>query len=851
MQFSLDQRTASLSVGELADFNLGPRDGGEGGAAGIWRAQLGTHWHQQLRIRAQEERAETRFEVPLVGGIFHRGWTLTLTGRIDQLFPDAENTVLREIKTVTRALPADESELRAEYPSYFAQLGIYLSLVRSTAESVLPNTPARLTGELVFVEADSGLSQTVTLVAGDEEVLRVRLEAVTEFLDLRWRARQRLRALRFHSPFAELRPGQENVQVQLTEAMAKHPVVFFEAPTGFGKTGALLEFALARLKQGGCERVIYLTSKATGQLQVTSTVASMTAENAASWPPAGEESNGVAVWHVRNKREHCINAVFQCMRDCCAHLNDVERRWPQSGLSRFFLFDRQPRDLETLRAAGRAASICPYEITRSALAFSDVWIGDYNYVFSPGTRGLFGDQPGFDPKQSLLIVDEAHNLPSRVADAYSHTFSAGDAAAVSDALHRARPLAALVNAWNHWANFLQGLPASDSLRLADEDDARDLLETLSKTIASTPVDLTTVGPGIAELLWEIPSVTSILAEADLPRLWWCPRPGVLSLTCLDAAKVIGATLRGFGGVVLASATLRPTDAFAGACGLDAPPEISPPRPGPRPERLGGLNKRLTRKLYSSLTTASELLQVEEAREASAPALVEAAAPWRDGAYDIAVDLRVDTTYQQRDRHHPTTAATIQTFHARLAQLERSGLMTRALAVFFPSYAYAESILKLLQEKAPGLRAALQPRQADLRAQAAWMEQALTTSDALFLVLGSSFAEGIDALGGRVTHAMVIGPALPEVNAVQRARGEALSGLGREAAFRRVYQVPGIQKVNQALGRLVRAPGQTARVLLHCRRFAEPGYASLLAAEYQEGTSIAAHRDLEHWLTSAR
>ena len=117
------------------------------------------------------------------------------------------------------------------------------------------------------------------------------------------------------------------------------------------------------------------------------------------------------------------------------------------------------------------------------------------------------------------------------------------------------------------------------------------------------------------------------------------------------------------------------------------------------------------------------------------------------------------------------------------------------------------------------------------------------------MLGSSFAESIDLLGGRVTHAMVVGPALPEVNALQRTRMTGLerAGLSREAAFRRVYQIPGMQKVNQALGRLVRAPGQQAHVLLHCRRFAEPSYATLLSPEYQRGDLVDTDADLAAWL----
>jgi Rad3-related DNA helicase len=207
---------------------------------------------------------------------------------------------------------------------------------------------------------------------------------------------------------------------------------------------------------------------------------------------------------------------------------------------------------------------------------------------------------------------------------------------------------------------------------------------------------------------------------------------------------------------------------------------------------------------------------------------------------VAFDARVDTRFQQRTRHHPTTAATLAALRAGAGG---------AVAVFLPSYAYAESIQRETAAMAPHLRVALQPRARDLAAQNAWVEESLRDADALLLVLGSSFTEGIDSLGGRVTHAMAVGPALPEVNAVQEARlAEAVSsGLTREEAFRRVYQIPGMTKVNQALGRLVRAPGQHARVLLHCRRFLEPDYRGLLAPEYQAGPAIADENELATWL----
>ncbi len=1089
MDFDLDQRTASLSVGEFSAFVTGPRDA-TGGPQGVWRAQLGTHWHNELRARAASETPAIEFEVPIAGRVVHHGWTIALTGRIDQLRRTNGEITLREIKTVTRELPADESELRAAYPDYFAQLATYGVLTRlgGLGQSRTLYDIAGVRSELWFVEVASGLAQTIPLTAGDEAFFKVQLERVVEFLDLRLRARERLRHLRFRPAFDCPRPGQETTEADLTAMFERHPLVLFEAPTGFGKTGVLLEFALAQLRSGHFDRLLYLTSKSTGQLQVVQTLAKMTrsekteggritangqptpdgrvASPESAAPPAGRRAgearsveramdrfaetgsapaSGVAVWHVRNKSEHCINHTFHCVRENCAYLADAAARWPVSGLARFYVDERHARDIETLRSAGRAALICPYEITRAALAFNDVWIGDYNYVFAPRNRGLFYDQPGFTPARTLLVLDEAHNLPSRVADVYSRDFDAADAFTVRDELHRTRPVASLVTAWEHWCHFLDHLRANHGLAAAEEDDARQLLSEIGRQVSGTALDLAALGPAVSDLLWTIPAFVEELAATDLPRLWWSPADRELAVTCLDAASAIGATLREFGGVVLASATLSPVEGFAAACGLDAvapaadqsrrPPARSrdlattgtearassqptpepgastearassrptfeseaggtearassqptpepgastearassrptpepsastearassqptfeseaggtearassrptpepdaggaearassrpTPEPGAStearassqptfeseaggaearassrptaeaagaadlparamPERLGTLNKRVTKKLYRQLTTGAELLRVEESRDAVRPALLRARTPWRDASYDVAYDVRVDTTFQHRSLHYTTTASTIAALHHAAAvpgtdsrhsveagfhdtqvsspELAHAPAIRQSnpdrgpggVAVFFPSYAYAESIRREMESVAPSVRVAIQPRGRDLAAQSAWVAESLRSADVLFLVLGSSFAESIDALGGRIGHALVVGPALPEVNPVQRARlAEAVRIVpSREEAFRRVYQIPGMTKVNQALGRLVRAPGQRARVILHCRRFVEPGYLGLLGPEYQTGTTIRTDDELAGWL----
>ncbi len=852
MEFSLDQRTASLSVGEFSDFTVGPRDS-SGGAAGIWRAQLGTYWHQQLRAQSAADQPDAAFEVAIDGRIFHRGWTLKLTGRIDQQLSSIGRVILREIKTVTRPLPADERELRADYPGYFAQLAAYVALWKIAAAAASATGP--VAAELMFVEAGSGLAQTIHLTPADDALFRIQLERVTEFLDLRLRARARLRSLQFRPAFTELRPGQETTRLDLETVLRDHHgAVFFEAPTGFGKTGMLLECALQQLRAGHFERVLYLTSKSTGQIQVVRTLTGMTQPEAVAPekpetsseradpnpstsrpPPPASTPTAVAAWHVRNKSEHCINHTFHCVRENCAFLADLETRWPQSGLARFYLFENEARDLGALRAAGRAATICPYEITRAALAFNDVWIGDYNYVFAPRNRGLFYEQPGFDPARTLLILDEAHNLPSRVADAHSHVARADDARALLAELDHLQAPAPFVRAWESWTQLLGALAPVEALDPALEADVQDTLNRLTEQLTLLPLDYAALGPRLADVLWQTKELSGWSNNAALKKLLWSPRTGELHFTCIDAADAIGETLRSFGGVILASATLSPTEAFAQTVGLND----------------SGLRIPETANSFPPSIQASAPNSGIRYQQSGIVAEVIAHTPWRKGAYDIAFDARVDTSFHHRAKYHAVTARTIEALHVSAQTAQPSTLTlplgtNRAVAVFFPSYAYAETIQRAL-DAGSSLRVAMQPRLPDLAAQAAWVEESLAFTDALFLVLGSSFAESIDLLGGRVTHAMVVGPALPEVNAVQHARIAEFSALDRAEAFLRVYQIPGMTKVNQALGRLVRAPGHHARVLLHCRRFLEVSYASLLAPDYQLGTNLLEDGDLTAWL----
>lgn len=785
MQIDWEARIARAGVGELAAFSSGPR-APEGGVAARWRAELGSLWHREKRAAAEAAGEAGRHEQPLRGTLVRRGWRFELEGRVDRRLDTPAGPVWREIKTTLARLPAPEDELRATHPGHIVQIGLYLALV----EAAEPAGSRSARGELLYVEVGTGLEQIVAFTEADRAAVEARLAEVADFWEERREARRRLRELRWRPAFSAPRPGQETIVAELGAVLAPGRVAVLAAPTGYGKTGVLLEVAFAALREGRVDRLVYLTGKSTGQLHVGTTLAAMLSGEGAvvDGPP------GLIAWQLRPKREHCINEVYRCTRAHCPHLHDLGRRWRDAGLARFHLFPAEGRDLPALRAAGLAAGVCPYEIARASLSACQAWLADFNHVFAPANRGVLLDQPGWDPARTLLVVDEAHHLPGRVAEAWSHRLDADELHALLAELPDEAPRGlrrALEQLWS----LLAALPPAEALDLDREDDLAGALRAAADAIESRADLFESLSPGAVETLGRIGAQSAWLERTEFERLLWSPRAGEVRFTCLDASAMLGQQLREFGAVVLATASPPPAAVFAAELGV----------------------------------------------EARALDLLTPVAPWRQGAYDVAVDLRVDTTWRRRAAYHATTAATL----ARLRAVSPSA----PVAAFFPSFAYAEAVADRLEADFPALRAARQPRGLDLAAREAWIEESLALADVLIFVLGGSFAEGIDHLGGRVTHALLAGPALPEVNAVQRAREAALAREhGAAEAFRRAYAVPGLQKVNQALGRLVRAPGQRARVVLHCRRFAEPTYGALLAPEYQLGRHLLDETDLESWLT---
>lgn len=760
MRIDVQARRVEMSAQEFATFRPGP---GAGAGGSPWRAEAGRQWHASLRIEAEQEGAGWEFERGVACEIGALGWKVAVTGRTDQWRDRDGVTEIREIKTVTCSLPRRTEWLLQRYPHHFLQLAAYCHAARLRPGAV------SVSGELVFVDPTDGTRQKVALPEAAEADLLRQAEQVAAHAENRRASHARLLALPDRAPFADPRPEWEACGSDLDHAALESSTRLLIAPTGFGKTSAALRHGLSLLRGGRAGRLLYLTGKGTGQLQVLRELRRMA--------KPGE----LRALLLRPRAEHEVDGISE-------DPEVIRRNWALARIDPPSLLDAGA-DLRKVRELGRVAGVPPWDITKAMLVHADVVICDYNYVFSPRNRAALESVPGWDESDAALIVDEAHNLPDRAAECLSLRDDAQSAADFAHALLTHRAPAGWISAAQSWADFLGRLPAADATTPEDRLEAMAIADRFALLAAEQPFSTDGLPDDARQAVWDMAAWSERLESSDLGWLLWSPKPGTLSLDCLTAARTTGERLRSFGHALLMTATPGPKGALAADCGLD-------------PDTL---------------------------------VRVDAAAPWRQGAYSVAIDARADTRLKARESTMALTAASLR-------RLSEDG----AVAAFFPSYRYAEAVVAELRKAHPDVDVALQPRGLGPDGTARFVEDSLNRFTVLCLILGGSLGEGVDMLGGRIRSAVVVGPALPEVNALQEARRKMFVADGAEDAFSLAYVRPGMRKVNQALGRLVRAPGHSARVLLHCRRFADESYRVLLSGEYGDPPVLTDDGEFAAW-----
>ncbi len=589
-------------------------------------------------------------------------------------------------------------------------------------------------------------------------------------------------------PFGTLRPGQDLMTRDIAGAVASGLTLLCSAPTGIGKTAAVLYPTLKHALAEGC-RVFFTTAKNSQQQLALDTLRRMIA-------PA----SGVCAVQIGSKERSCPRDGRRCRDLACRYLERFQDRLRRSGLLEELCALGVVSAAE-VRERALAHDLCPFEVSLSLAEGAHVVVSDFNYVFEPNVYlRRFFDAP-YD--RDLLVVDEAHNLPVRAVGYYSPEL---DLVRMRDVAERCLSLdLGVFRAAGVALTELVDACESTLVQLGEERDApppwveppdRPLFERIGARIDDAIagyVALLSAGgrappefapPAAAASPRERDPLLALLfavrdfcrcCEAD-PELFaalWAP--GQVKLSCLDPAPFLRERLQGFRAAVFMSATLTPFEFARSRLGADDREVLTLDLPCPFPR-------------------ANRLL-------VSVPS--------------------VDTTYRQRSADAAKIAALIS---------ETSALRAGNYLAFFPSFAYRDEVVSQL---APGpRRLLLQLPGAPAAATLGLLRDRPAEPTILCAVHGGIFAEGVDYPGDMAIGVFVVGPGLPAVSAEQQlVRGYYEAQLG--AGFEYAYVYPGLGRVVQAGGRAIRTPSDRAFIMLLGRRFSEPLYRSKLPAWWQE------------------
>lgn len=773
MHIDFENRRLKLSVSELANFEATPKHGFKGGQA--WRAALGQKWHQIAQEHCIIEHPDARFEVALSQQLTQANWSIHLSGRIDQVIPIGNKLRLREVKTVRTPLPASPESLVERYPSYFKQLACYLALARKHKEWQC----YELSAELYGIQIDTGTTQCIPIdpaaTAIDDEPA---LANLIHQLELRRSAQQRWQSKPAAPPFEKLRPGQAAIIDSLQQSTARH--LLLEAPTGFGKTGLVLQYALQQLQTGAISRCLYLTAKSSGQTGPIHQLQKMT-------------EGRLPFVQMHSRQAHAIDcAQHRCTLDSDCDINLAEN-WKAHAIEATELCASGTLTLERAKAIGAATGICPYNLTCSTLSVTPFWFGDFNYIFAPSARSTFLNVADYAPANTLLIIDEAHNLSERVAQALSIRLQTADWLFVLEELSSQGFKRACIHNARAMIDCIDSLKPCQRLSATQHYELLDLCEDLTQQLRESYSYAQPLAPHLHPYLQQIEDLAHSLNQSSEDWLHWIPRPGILQANCIEVSPWIQHCLQDFAQCIHLSATLSPHTSYCSHTGIKENESQS----------------------------------------------IHATADWRTAAYQVAIDRRINTRFSQRRNTYLLTAQTILQWHASDAKTP--------LYAFFPSFDYAQAIKETLSCLDPYFRVALQERGTLAEDQADFLAHAAQQADAIFLIIGSIFAEGIDTLGAQKSNVLIVSPALAELSAVLKAKMAAYAPEEQALGFYEVCQIPAMRKIQQALGRFVRQPGQSARVLLQCQRFTETSYQALLKDSYPADQILQTEAQFKAWL----
>ena len=570
------------------------------------------------------------------------------------------------------------------------------------------------------------------------------------------------------------REGQKNLARDVYRTIARGKILFIEAPTGVGKTISTVFPSVKAVGEGLGEKIFYLTART-----VARTVA---AEAFAQLRKTGLRWKSIV---LTAKEKICPLEKTVCNPDSCPY---AKGHYDRINDALYELITGQDVfDRESVLEAADRYMLCPYELSLDLAVWMDSIIGDYNYLFHPRSRlrRFFGEGVRGD---YLFLIDEAHNLVDRGRDMYSASLYKED-------------FLTLRRAVRGKSSALAKSLGTCSRRLAGMKKDSEGVKVLTG-IGTLPVSLLNLcgemeefmehaeDPELTEqvrdLYFQVTAFLSICDVLDENYVIYQETEGdgrfKVKLFCVNPAAGLQQCMDKGRSSILFSATLLPIDYY---------------------QKL--------------LSTRTDLYAVY-ARSCFDPA-----------NFKVLIGGDTSTRYTRRNEAE----------YIRIARYILQAVSARKgnYMVFFPSYRMLEEVWQQCAVLLPGdVELVCQDSHMDEERRELFLEQFREDREkslVAFCVMGSVFGEGIDLKNDRLIGVIVTGPGIPMVCTEQNLLREYYERQGMDG-FRFAYQCPGMNRVLQAAGRVIRTEQDKGMVLLLDERFLEDRYRRMFPREWNPG-----------------
>ena len=691
------------------------------------------------------------------------GHDISVGGRIDAL--NRENRHITEIKSTL--VPAEHVS-ESQKALHRAQVCLYAYCLLNEKDSESGKSGDWVLDVLYINLRDNSPTRLSETLSTDEvqsyglRVVKKYLQWMLSVASHKGDTQKTAQALDF--PYPSFRAGQRALASLVYRGARDGFSSLCEAPTGIGKTVSTLFPAVKAMGEKDITQVVYLTAKASGVQSVSETVQRM-----------AEQGLKVNSLGLRSKQLTCFCSNGGCDRD-------EEGRCPMT----IGFFDRLPAARDELLAQGVITpaamdelalryELCPFELALQMLPWMSVVVCDYNYVFDPLVRLPWFSEPR---RTSLVLVDEAHNLIERSRSMFSAKLDRNMGRLIMGALdgqHQAL-IAPIQGVDRALMKHARGLESGETVSMSSPEGMRgsvsSAIEALMEAMSKGPA-LPFEGVDWFKALCRYAAIDDLYGESHRTITTVGNYRGKkevrIHLCCLDASSELTKLYKFYKSLSFFSGTLRPLPFFS--------------------TTLGAPENSKTMHLESPFDS-------HQVMHMTVPS--------------------IGTRYRQRDESLD-----------RLVELINDVCTAKigSYLVFLPSFVYLEKLWQAYTARYPEQTVWRQSQGQSREERQALLDDLNRSGARLgFVILGGVFGEGVDYVGNRLIGAVVVGVGLPGLSAEQDLMAEHFQNQGYDG-YDFTNRIPGLIRVLQTVGRVIRTESDRGVVVLVDDRFQGPFYQS--------------------------